>query len=78
VHPKGWYLTIADKRDVIEIPFDGELDINGWDVRKSLKLLRKSNSPLLEWLSSRKFSINYWKIQKALDKPCAVCYAHNA
>jgi len=52
VHPKDWYLTIADKRDVIEIPFDGELDINGWDIRKSLKLFRKSNSPLLEWLSS--------------------------
>ncbi len=52
VHPKDWYLTIADKKDVIEIPFDGELDINGWDIRKSLKLLRKSNSPLLEWLSS--------------------------
>ena len=44
--------TVADKRDVIEIPFDGELDINGWDIRKSLKLLRKSNSPLHEWLSS--------------------------
>jgi hypothetical protein len=52
VHSKDWYLTIADKRDVIEIPFDGDLDINGWDIRKSLKLLRKSNSPLLEWLSS--------------------------
>jgi len=52
VHPKDWYLTIADKRDVIEIPFDGDLDINGWDIRKSLILLRKSNSPLLEWLSS--------------------------
>jgi predicted nucleotidyltransferase len=52
VHPKDWYLTIANKRDVIEIPFDGVLDINGWDIKKSLKLLRKSNSPLLEWLSS--------------------------
>ena len=51
-HPKNWYLTIAERRDVIEIPLDGELDINGWDIRKSLKLLRKSNSPLLEWLSS--------------------------
>ena len=30
-----WYLTIADKRDVIEIPFDGDLDINGWDIRGS-------------------------------------------
>ena len=52
VHPKDWYLTIANKKDVTEIPFDGVLDINGWDIKKSLKLLRKSNSPLLEWLSS--------------------------
>jgi uncharacterized protein len=52
VHSKYWYLTIAEKKVVIEIPFDGEPDINGWDIRKSLKLLRKSNSPLLEWLSS--------------------------
>ena len=51
-HPKDWYLTIAEKRDVIENPLDGDLDINGWDIRKSLILLRKSNSPLLEWISS--------------------------
>ena len=65
VHPKDWYLTIADKRDVIEIPFDGELDINGWDVRKSLKLLRKSNSPLLEWLSSPVKYINIKPVMSA-------------
>ena len=65
VHPKDWYLTIADKRDVIEIPFDGELDINGWDVRKSLKLLRKSNSPLLEWLSSPVKYINIKPVMNA-------------
>ncbi len=52
VHPKDWYLSIVEKRDVIEIPVDNELDINGWDIRKSLSLLRKSNAPILEWLSS--------------------------
>jgi predicted nucleotidyltransferase len=52
VHPRDWYLPIHGKRDVIELPIDAELDINGWDIRKSLRLLRKSNSPLLEWLSS--------------------------
>jgi predicted nucleotidyltransferase len=51
-HPNDWYLSIAEKKDVIEIPVDEELDISGWDIRKSLRLLRKSNSPLLEWLSS--------------------------
>jgi hypothetical protein len=64
VHSKDWYLTIADKRDVIEIPFDGELDINGWDIRKSLKLLRKSNSPLLEWLSS---PIKYRNVRSVMN-----------
>ena len=52
VHPNDWYLSIAEKKDVIEIPVNEELDISGWDIRKSLRLLRKSNSPLLEWLSS--------------------------
>jgi predicted nucleotidyltransferase len=52
MHPNDWYLSIAEKRDVIEIPANVEFDITGWDIRKSLRLLRKSNSPLLEWLSS--------------------------
>lgn len=47
-----WYLTIQNKRDVIEKPIDDELDISGWDVTKALQLLRKSNPPLLEWLKS--------------------------
>ena len=52
VHPRDWYVSITEKRDVIEVHVEQELDINGWDLRKSLRLLRKSNSPLLEWLSS--------------------------
>jgi len=47
-----WYLTIQNKRDVIEKPIADELDISGWDVPKALQLLRKSNPPLLEWLQS--------------------------
>jgi predicted nucleotidyltransferase len=54
VHQQDWYLSIdvEDKREVIERPINDELDISGWDLRKALKLLRKSNPPLLEWLSS--------------------------
>jgi uncharacterized protein len=47
-----WYLTIQNKRDVIEKAIDDELDVSGWDVAKALQLLRKSNPPLLEWLQS--------------------------
>ncbi|PZE22892.1 nucleotidyltransferase domain-containing protein [Paenibacillus xerothermodurans] len=52
IHPPEWYLSIDDKRDVIEVPIDGLLDMYGWDIRKALKLFRKSNPPLLEWLES--------------------------
>jgi uncharacterized protein len=48
-HP-DWYLSIEDGRDVIERPVAGALDLNGWALRKALRLFRKSNPPLLEWL----------------------------
>lgn len=44
------YLQLDAPRDVIERPVTDELDISGWDIFKALKLLRKSNPPLLEWL----------------------------
>jgi predicted nucleotidyltransferase len=51
---RDWYLSIdvEEKRDVIERPISHMLDISGWDLRKALKLLHKSNPPLLEWLNS--------------------------
>lgn len=52
VHPIEWYLSIEEKRDVIECQAEGSLDINGWDLRKALGLFRKSNPPLFEWLNS--------------------------
>jgi len=50
--PISWYLSIDEKRDVIEKPINDEIDLNGWDIKKALKLLRKSNPPLIEWLQS--------------------------
>ena len=34
-HSADWYLTIAPGRNVIELPFQDALDINGWDIRKT-------------------------------------------
>lgn len=51
-HPTDWYLSIEDKKDFIEVPIDDLLDINGWDIRKSLQQYKKSNPTLMEWLSS--------------------------
>ncbi|ULL13924.1 nucleotidyltransferase domain-containing protein [Paenibacillus sp. H1-7] len=52
IRPVDWYVSIFDKRDVIERPINSMLDINGWDLKKALNLFRKSNPPLLEWLQS--------------------------
>ncbi|NOU94473.1 nucleotidyltransferase domain-containing protein [Paenibacillus sp. LMG 31456] len=52
VRPTDWYLSILEKRDVIERPISEQLDINGWDLKKALNLFRKSNPSLLEWLES--------------------------
>jgi uncharacterized protein len=52
VKPVEWYLSIVESRDVIEYPIDDQLDINGWDIKKALKLFQKSNPPLFEWLGS--------------------------
>lgn len=52
VHKADYYLSIDDLRDVIEVPINGLLDINGWELRKALRLFRKSNAPLYEWLQS--------------------------
>ncbi len=54
IHSPEWYLSIdqTNQRDVIELPIEDDLDVNGWDIRKTLTLYRKSNPPLLEWLGS--------------------------
>jgi predicted nucleotidyltransferase len=51
-HPLAWYLRVMPGRDVIELPISETLDINGWELRKALQLLRKGNATLIEWLDS--------------------------
>jgi predicted nucleotidyltransferase len=51
-HKRDYYLSIDEQRDVIEVPINKVLDINGWELRKALRLFRKSNAPLYEWLQS--------------------------
>jgi len=46
------HITPWASRDVIELPFEGDLDANGWDLRKALQLLLKGNAVIVEWLCS--------------------------
>ena len=52
IRQKEDYLKLEAVRDVIELPIDEVLDINGWDLQKTLRLLYKSNPTLFEWFSS--------------------------
>jgi predicted nucleotidyltransferase len=52
VRQPEFYLRLGKTRDVIEWKLDEVLDINGWDLQKALRLLRKSNPTLFEWASS--------------------------
>lgn len=51
-HKPDYYLSLWEKSDVIEFMTEDDLDGSGWDLRKAVKLLAKSNAPLIEWLFS--------------------------
>jgi len=51
-HHKNWYLNILPKRDVIEYPIANDFDYSGWDLRKTMFLINKSNPVFFEWLRS--------------------------
>ncbi|HEY7549300.1 MAG TPA: nucleotidyltransferase domain-containing protein, partial [Hyphomicrobiaceae bacterium] len=52
-HARDWYVGLAEARDVIERPLDEQrVDLAGWDIRKALRLLLRSNPALYEWLVS--------------------------
>lgn len=51
-HDLDWHLSLGNKKDTIDLPINDELDIGGWEIKKVLGLLWKSNAPLIEWIQS--------------------------
>ena len=52
VRPVDQHLSPWPRRDVIETPLEGDLDVNGWELGKAIKLLLKGNAVIIEWLRS--------------------------
>lgn len=52
LRPLEDYLALSPKRDVVELPIAADLDINGWDIRKALRLIMNHNAVASEWLDS--------------------------
>jgi uncharacterized protein len=77
VHRLEWYLKIDKGQDVIEAAEQGKLsfqvhpslDISGWELAKTLKLYRKSNPSVLEWLHSK---LVYYQEYSTIEKLKAV------
>ena len=52
IHPIDKYLSIDNPPFHLTFPIDDELDLHGWDLKKTLQLIRKSNTTPFEWLQS--------------------------
>lgn len=54
VNRPAWYLSVGleEQRDVIEYPIVDDMDVNGWDLRKALRLFQRSNPGFVEWIQS--------------------------
>jgi uncharacterized protein len=82
LHKRDWYLALNERKDTIEF-MDGDLDITGWDLRKCLKLLKKSNVPLIErfqspvqYYADDKFKAEFMQLIVEYYSPAASFYHH--
>jgi len=70
-----FYLSIDECRDVIEHPIVDDIDLSGWDLKKALKLFRKSNPPLLEWLQSPIIYMKQYSVSEQLKSLLSIYYS---
>jgi predicted nucleotidyltransferase len=78
VNKPQWYLSVSEKRDVIELPVDEVLDISGWDLRKTLRLFKKSNPVLIEWLVSPYIYLRHSSFRDRLLEAAQGCFSRKA
>ena len=85
-HTEDWYMAfdVERQRDVIEYPIVDDIDIGGWDIRKALYLLSRTNGALLEWLESPLPYFERGNFARALREmapkmfnPIALCYHYS-
>lgn len=52
VHEPTWYFHIEEQKDTIEHMYADETDLSGWELKKALRLFKRSNPSFFEWLHS--------------------------
>jgi uncharacterized protein len=76
INEPDWYLSLSEGKDTIELMAnDGDLDITGWDIRKCLRLLWKSNGALLERIQSPIVYLEKDGIVEAFREHAAKCFS---
>lgn len=80
VHRSEWYFSIAKTEDVIKLMLEEEyLDIEGYDLKKALTLLVKTNPIESDWLHSNDYYILDENFLQAMLSFEAQCYnSHHA
>ena len=82
-HERDWYLSLSQHKDTIEYMVDETWDVTGWDLKKSLLLLKKSNAPLIERFQSPimycgddSFKNEFKQLIETYYSPTAVFFHH--
>lgn len=81
-HTQDWYLSIDDQKDMLDFAIDvNELDLTGWELRKTLRLFRGSNASPFEWLQSPivyldpyNFKTKLWDLADNYFKPRSAAF----
>jgi hypothetical protein len=78
VRSYSFYLSVLDRKYDVQFPIEGDLDVYGWDVRKVLQLIRKSNTTPFEWLQSPIVYIQQPGFKEALWDLCQRYFSQRA
>lgn len=80
--PLTWYLSVHERRDVVEQMFKAEnFDFSGWDLKKVLYQIHRGNPALFEWFdspivyrSNEQFQLEMNKLQAKYFNPRSAIY----
>jgi len=79
VHQLDWYLSLSNRKDTITVKSDdADLDMTGWDLRKTLQLMKKSNAAPLEWMHSPMVYQEAKGFLKKFQKVGETCFSPNS
>ncbi|MBT34043.1 MAG: nucleotidyltransferase [Thalassobius sp.] len=80
-HPLKKYLSVGNYKAEMDFAVTNDIDLSGWELRKTLGLLFKSNATVFEWLQSPvvyhnedDFREQLWQICPEYFKPTTLIY----